>query len=117
MDRRTFLTEAAVLAALSGVTIRITGCSEDSSPTGGNTGGSNTPDEPGMVTGSGHPHNVTLTGAQIDAGAQVTLTLTGSGHTHALTLIAQDVVDIGNGVTVIRDIDQPATHPHTVQFN
>lgn len=115
MDRRTFLTQATVLAALSGVTIRITGCSDDSSPTGDGGNGSDTPDVAGAVSGSGHSHNVALTGAQIDAGNAVTLTLTGSGHTHSVSLTAQEVMDIGAGLTVVKNIDD--SHPHTVQFN
>jgi hypothetical protein len=115
MDRRTFLTQATVFAALSGVAIRITACSSDDSTM--NDGGSGTPDVNGNVSGSGHPHSVTLTGAHIDAGAMVTLTLTDSGHTHALTLTAQEVMDVGNGGTLVKDIDPPVSHPHTVQFN
>ena len=115
MDRRTFLTQATVLAALSGVSIRLLGCSDDGGGSNGGMDPGGTPNVDGSVSGSGHGHNVTLTGAQIDAGNAVTLTLTGSGHTHSVSLTAQDVMDIGAGTTVTKNIND--THPHTIVFN
>jgi hypothetical protein len=114
MDRRTFLTQAGVLAALSGVAIRVTGCSDDG---GGGGMGAGTPDVNGTVTGGGHSHSVALSGATIDSPTDVTLTLTGSGHTHRVMLTEDEVMRIGNGETVSKDIIPDGSHDHTVRFN
>jgi hypothetical protein len=116
MDRRTFLTEAAVLAALSGVTIRITGCSEDSSPTGG--GGN--PDVVQGVVGTNHGHTVEISRTVINAGQAVTLQLTtGDGHIHSVSLTAQQVADIGQGLRVQENSTEDGAFPHrhVVTFN
>jgi hypothetical protein len=116
MDRRTFLTEAAVLAALSGVTIRITGCSEDSSPTGG---GGNPDDVTGVVSvSSSHSHAVTISRATINQGQDVTLTLSVvSGHDHTVFLSAADVMAIGQGTRVQKTSSSDGGHTHQGTFN
>jgi hypothetical protein len=116
MDRRTFLTEAAVLAALSGVSIRITGCSEDSSPTGG---GGNPDDVQGVVSSSsGHTHAVSISRATINQGQDVTLTLSvASGHDHTVFLSAAEVMAIGAGTTVQKPSSNDGGHTHQVTFN
>jgi hypothetical protein len=126
MDRRTFLTQASVLAALSGVTIRITGCSEDSSTTG--TGGN--PDVVQGTVGTNHGHAVSISRMQINDGQAVTLTLSSGGdgggygygdaHVHSVSLTADQVVAIGQDTQVQADSTtngQSSPHFHRVTFN
>ncbi|MEZ4652990.1 MAG: hypothetical protein R3E12_05105 [Candidatus Eisenbacteria bacterium] len=82
MDRREFMAKAGILATWASIPITISACGSDDKTTNPGDGGSTTENVPGVVTGGGHSHSVTLTGAQIDADQAVTLTLTGNGHTH-----------------------------------
>jgi hypothetical protein len=75
VDRREFLTKAAMLAALVGVPVTVTSCS------------SSGPATPGSGTGN------------------VSGTATGSGHTHNLPLADQEVMQIAQGARVQKDFD------------
>jgi hypothetical protein len=122
VDRREF-TLAAVLAALSGVTITISAC-------GGGGGGGGSPSAPSNPTpplGPGdksgsislnHGHAVTITAAQLTAGAAVSLVLTvGDGHTHGVTLSAAEVTQIAGNTRVSKESSNDVAHSHTVTFN
>ena len=112
MNRREFLTQAAMLAALVGVSVTLTSC------------GSNDPAAPkagpgdvtGHATGSGHTHTGVITKAQLDAGVAVSILFTGSGHTHNLPLLDSEVVLIAQGSRVQKDFND-GQHPHTYTFN
>jgi hypothetical protein len=117
MERREFIAKAGILATWASIPITISACSDDDGD-GGPTGpDSDTEDVPGVVTGSDHPHNVRLTGAQIDAQQNVQLTLTGSGHTHTVSLTAQEVADVADGEEVVKTSSSTLGHEHTVTFN
>jgi hypothetical protein len=121
LDRREF-TRAAVLAALSGVTITISAC-------GGGGGGSSpsAPSNPNPSLGPGdkagsiganHGHSAVITAAQLTAGAAVNLELTvGSGHTHTVNLSAAEVTQIAGGTRVSKTSTTDDAHNHTVTFN
>jgi hypothetical protein len=118
MDRRTFLARAGLVATWAGIPITIScGGDEDGGMNPPPSGGS------GDVTGtvqaaSGHTHSgAVVTAAQITAGNAVMLTLTGSGHTHTANLSAQQVMDVGDGVTVSVQSSTDSGHSHTVTFN
>jgi hypothetical protein len=116
MERREFIAKAGLLATWATIPITITACSDDDDdPTGPD---SNTDDVDGVVSVSaGHSHSVTLTGAQIDAGQNVVLTLTGSGHTHSVSLTADEVGDVADGTEVVKTSSSTDGHTHTVTFN
>lgn len=116
MDRREFLAKAGLVATWAAITVKISGCSDDES----NPGGPDNGDVQGDVASSaGHTHSVTITEAQIQAGAGVTLTLSSSsGHIHHVTLTSDQVVDIGGGIAIVDVTDPDSTgHTHVVSFN
>ena len=113
MDRREFLTKAAMAAALLGVTVTVTSCNSSDNPTGLNNNG----DVTGHATG-GHTHTGVITKAQLDAGVTVTISFTGSGHTHHLKLEDAEVQSIAQGnhyekTTITPLPDQQHTHTYT----
>jgi len=117
MDRRTFLARAGIVATWASIPITVSDCGKDTT-TGPGGGG------PGDKTGSvevveSHTHSgAVVTGAEIQAGQSVGLTLSGSGHTHALSLTAQEVMDIGAGTRVVQLSDPGGDgHQHHVTFN
>jgi len=118
LDRREF-TLAAVLAALSGVTITISGCGGDSSPSTPTptptpvAGG----DKSGAISAN-HGHTAVITAAQLTAGAAVNLELTvGNGHTHSVSLSAAEVTQVAGGTRVSKESTSEGGHTHTVTFN
>lgn len=115
MDRREFLAKAGLAATWAGVSITVGACSSDSGD-GGTAPG--TGDVTGSI-GANHGHGgAVVTEAQILAGQAVTLTLTtGAGHTHTLDLTAQQVMDIGDGMTVVQSSSFDSAHDHPVTFN
>ena len=119
LDRREF-TLAAILAMLSGVTITISGCggsSSPSSPTPTTTMPPATGDKTGAISAN-HGHTVTITGAQLTAGGDVTLELTvGNGHTHSVSLTGAEVVQIRGNQRVSKESTTNSGHSHTVTFN
>jgi hypothetical protein len=120
VGRREF-SVAAVLAALSGVTITISSCG------GGGGSSPTTPSNPTPSTGPGdrpgsisanHGHTVVITAAQLTAAAAVTLDLTvGDGHTHSVTLSAAEVTQVAGGTRVSKESTSDTGHSHTVTFN
>jgi hypothetical protein len=121
VGRREF-TAAAVLAALSGVTITISGCG------GGGGGGSpSAPSNPTPPTGPGdkagsisgnHGHTAVITAAQLTAAAAVALDIRGQGdHPHTVTLSAAEVSQIAASQRVSKESSNEAAHTHTVTFN
>jgi len=110
MNRREFTIEAA-MALLGGAVITI-GCGS-SSPT------ASTPPPPDALgtVDSNHGHAVTVTSAQLVAGAALELDIRGtSGHTHTVSLSADDIAAIRNGARVQKQ-SSGTSHLHTVMFN
>ena len=105
---------------LSGVTITISGCGEDSPSTPDPTP-TPTPTPTGDKTGSisgNHGHTATITGAQLTAGNDLMVQLTtGEGHTHSVSLTGAEVVQIRGNTRVSKDSTTDAGHSHTVTFN
>src|SRR4029453_17172172 len=99
-DRREF-TVAAVLAALSGVTITISSCGGSDTPTSNPTPPAPTPtptpssgDKSGTISGN-HGHVAVITAAQLTAANSVDLDIAGSaGHSHTVSLSAGEVTQI-----------------------
>jgi hypothetical protein len=92
---------------------------DDTGDDGGDTGddgsGGGTADVGGDVS-SNHGHEVEITGAELDAGDAVTLTLSGT-HTHTLDLSAEQVQSIAAGDTVSETSSTNSGHSHEVTFN
>ena len=120
LDRREF-TVAAVLAALSGVTITISSC-------GGGGGTSPTvPSNPTPSLGPGdkdgsisanHGHVAVITAAQLTAAGAVNLDIMGQAtHTHSVQLSAAEVTQISQGTRVSKVSSTDDSHNHTVTFN
>jgi hypothetical protein len=116
MDRREFLAKAGLVATWAAITVKISGCGDDDEnpldPGGGDVTGI-------AALNAGHQHSVTITEAQILAGAGVTLTVTNvSGHVHQVTLSSDQVMAIGAGAEVVDLTDADGTgHNHVVTFN
>jgi hypothetical protein len=125
LDRREF-TADAVLAALSGVVITISGCgggggggySSPSAPSAPSpTAGSGTTDEVGSISDN-HNHRAVVTAAQLVAANAVQLDIRGTAdHTHTVTLTAEAVQAIRAGRAVQTDSTTTGDHRHTVTFN
>ena len=64
-----------------------------------------------------HGHSVTLTAAQQQAGAAVTLTMTGGDHTHSVGLRNTEVAMIAAGTAFSIESSSDFFHSHTVRFN
>lgn len=120
-DRREF-TVAAVLAALSGVTITISSCGGSDTPTSNPTP-TPTPtppasgDKSGSISGN-HGHTAVITAAQLTAGGAVSLDIMGQAtHTHTVSLSAGEVTQISQGTQVAKTSTTNDGHAHTVTFN
>ncbi len=117
LTRREFTLESA-LAMLAGVTITISGCGDDDSPTTNPTPPA--ADKTGTVsTDAGHTHTgATITAAQFTAGNAITLTLTGAAtHTHTVALSQAELTQISAGTRVQKTSSLDNAHTHTVTFN
>lgn len=118
LTRRRFL-EASILATLSGVAIVITGCGrgagsdpDGSSPNTG-SGGS----ESGAISAN-HGHSAILSAARLESGAAVALAIQGSSdHPHEVSLSAAQVNAIAQGSRVSVVSTNVSGHSHTVTFN
>jgi hypothetical protein len=110
MARRTFI-GAAAAALFAGVSLTLFGCGEDDAtgPGDGSVAG---------VIGENHGHSVSISKAQIDEGAGVTLDLTtGNGHTHQVILTTDQVALIKSGAGVHNAVTTTTnSHTHTVMF-
>jgi hypothetical protein len=116
LDRRQF-TLKTVLAVLSGVTISITGCGGDDSPTAPGGGGGGTGGATASVSAN-HGHTATLSAAQLSAGTDVVLDIRGSAnHPHTVALSGPEVVSIANRQRVSKTSSSEDGHNHTVTFN
>ena len=124
-DRREF-TVAAVLAALSGVTITISSCGGSDTPTSNptpNPTANPTPtppasgDKSGSISGN-HGHTAVITAAQLTAGGAISLDIMGQAtHTHTVSLSAGEVTQISQGTQVAKTSTTNDGHAHTVTFN
>ena len=112
MERREFNVLSA-LALLGGATITVTGCGGGNPMGASGMGG-------GSVTGAisaNHGHAATITGAQLDAGGDLSLHIQfQADHDHLVALTAAQVVDIRNGNSVARESTETNDHHHTVTF-
>jgi len=118
LERREFVL-GSLLAMLSGVSITISGCGGDDSPTSNPTPTPTptTGDKMGTISAN-HGHTATITGAQLTAGGDLTVELTvGSGHTHSVSLTGAEVVSIRNNTRVSKESTSSQAHTHTVTFN
>ena len=116
LTRREFTLQSA-LAMLAGITITISGCGDDKTPTTPST----TPtDKTGVVsTDAGHSHTgAVITAAQFTAGNAITLTLTGATtHTHTVSLSQTELSQVSAGTRVQKTSTNDNSHTHTVTFN
>jgi hypothetical protein len=121
VDRREF-TVAAVLAALSGVSVTISGCGGDgSSPT---VPSNPTPpplgpgDRAASSISGNHGHIAVITGAQLTSSTTVTLDIRGQAdHPHTVELSAAQVQQIAANQRVSKESTSDTGHSHTVTFN
>lgn len=116
-DRREF-TVAALLAMLGGVSITISGCGGNASPSSPSTPSTTQPvaDKNGTIS-SNHGHVAVITSGQLTAANTVTLSLQGtSSHNHMLELSAEEVVQIRDGRTLAKECSG-TSHKHMVTFN
>jgi hypothetical protein len=120
-DRREFLTLAAALAVLGGVSITISACggSGGASPAAPSTPAPTpTPvaDKNGVIANN-HGHVALITGAQMTAASSIVLHIQGTAsHDHTVELSSDDVGQIRDGRTVAR-MSTATSHSHMVTFN
>jgi hypothetical protein len=119
LDRREF-TAGAVLAALAGVMVTVSGCgggySAPSSP-GNPAPGGGSADKSGTISNN-HGHVAVVTAAQLVAGNAVQLDIRGQAdHTHQVTLNAAALQAIMANQPVSTDSTMTSDHQHTVTFN
>lgn len=127
--RREF-TSLGVMAALSGVAVTISACSGGGGGGGGGTALDDSYDVP--ITGgspvatdgivgsisSNHGHTATITSAQLDGSAVVSLAIRGGAtHDHSVDLTAEEVGQIGGGQRVVKRSSNTESHFHEVTFN
>jgi len=128
LDRREF-TAASVMALLSGVAITVSACgggggygggsSSSDDGYGGPTGGSSVATDgiAGSIS-SNHGHTATLTSAELNGGAAVTLHIRGAAtHDHTVELSAEEVGQAAGGQRVVKRSSNTDSHFHEVQFN
>jgi hypothetical protein len=115
LSRRAFTLDAA-LAILAGCVITVTtACDDDDSPT---TPTTPTADITGAISAN-HPapHRVTITAAQITAGAALDLDIRGdSDHPHRITVSQTDLQTLRNRQPVSVASTTDNFHSHTVTF-
>ncbi len=121
LDRREF-TVAAVLAALSGVTITISGCGGgggSSNPTNPNPVPSTNPGDKAASSISGnHGHMAVIEAARLNSPSTVALDIRGSAdHPHSVELTAAQVQQIAANQRVSKESTVDQAHSHTVTFN
>ncbi len=116
LDRREF-TLQAMLAALAGVTITVSGCGGGGGNDGNPSGPSGGPtDRVGVISGN-HGHSATITNAQLLDGAALQLDIRGSAdHPHTVALTADEVREIAAGREVAKTSTNAQGHEHTVTF-
>lgn len=109
MGRREFL--GAAIVVLAGTTLTLVGCGTEDDDSGGDGSIKAT------ATGSGHTHTGSISKAQLDAGADVSIALTGSGHTHSVALTAAQVATLKtSGMLMGLTSTEAEGHTHTVDF-
>jgi hypothetical protein len=120
LDRREF-TVAAVLAALSGVTITISGCGGGggSSPTNPNPVPPTNPgDKAASSIAGNHGHTAVIEAARLSSASTVALDIRGQAdHPHSLELTAAQVQQIAANQRVSKESTVDQAHSHTVTFN
>jgi hypothetical protein len=116
-ERRAF-TVQSILAMLAGVTITLTGCGDDDSPTSPSPGDGRT----GNVSAN-HGHTAVITSAQLMAGGAVSLNIRGTAtHPHTVELSAAEIDQIAGGQRLSKpsstdDSPDAGRHNHVVTFN
>jgi hypothetical protein len=110
ITRRDF-NRQSLLALFAGVTVTISGCSDDE------------PNEPTPIDRAGdiannHGHTATISAADQSAGGTVNLNIQGAAaHTHQVSLTAAEVLQVRNGQRVTATSTTTLAHQHTVTFN
>ena len=118
-ERREFALRS-ILAKLAGVTITISACGDDDSPT--------SPSPPGgdgrtASVSANHGHSAMITAGQLTAGNAVVLDIRGSAtHPHSVELSAAEVGQVAGGQRVSKvsstdDSPDAGRHSHVVTFN
>ena len=115
VNRREF-TVASALAVLSGVSVTVGGCADDS--------GSPTAPSAALDLGSvgtvsaNHGHTAIITGVQMTAGNAVSLDITGSAvHPHSVDVTGAQLQQISAGGTVSVTSSSNTGHDHVVTFS
>ena len=116
-DRREF-TVAALLAMLGGVSITISGCGGNASPSSPSTPSTTQPvaDKNGAIANN-HGHVAVITSPQLTAANPLSLNPQGTAsHNHVLELSAAEVLQIRDGRTLAKECSG-SSHTHMVTFN
>jgi hypothetical protein len=115
LDRREFNAKT-VLALLSGVTITVSACDGDDSPTSPSPPGGD-----GNISGSvsaNHGHEAVIEAAKLAEGRAIALDIRGDAdHPHTVELSAAEVMRIAGRERVSKSSTRDAGHTHTVTFN
>jgi hypothetical protein len=117
VSRREFTLEAA-LAILAGciITVADEACGSSSSTPAAPTP---PPADINGVVAANHaaPHIAVITGAQITAGAAVTLNIQGQAtHNHTLSITQADLTNLKNRIAITETSSNDNAHTHAVTF-
>jgi hypothetical protein len=126
IDRKEFLKSALVLAGVGAGVASLATCGGDSGKgggTGGNGGGTGgtsggnacDTNEPMEVIASNHGHALTVTAADVAAGANKTYSIQGtSGHDHSITVTAAMFTMLKAGTPIMTVSTSGGGHTHSV---
>ena len=111
MTRHEFLRSLLGIGAGVGAVAVLSACGDDG---GSAVDAGNTCTTPASQIGTNHGHLVTISLADIDAGAAKTYTFTGGDHTHDLMISAAQFTQIKNGQTLNITSTTAVAHSHMV---
>ena len=123
MERKTFIKKTAVALLLTAPVYALLSCSsssDDSSPNPPPTGGN--PDCLANGTnssiGSNHGHSITVSSADVNAGAEKTYNITGSsGHSHSVTVSAANFNTLKSNQQISVNSTTEDSHTHNVTIS
>lgn len=113
MNRKQFLSVLAATAALPLVGA-CGGGDDDGSDSSDGAGGDCLADGTQVVIASNHAHVVTVSAADVEAGAQKTYMLSCVGHSHEMTLTADHFASLQGGTMVAVQTTSGGGHTHSV---
>ena len=120
LTRKQFLSLVAKTTAVVAAIPMVAACGGDDDASDGNDnggGGDCLANGTQVVIAANHSHMLTVSAADVEAGAEKSFTLSNVGHEHEITISADHFAQLqgGTSVTVVSTSD--GTHTHSVTIN